>query len=339
MKTTRSFLQGKNVLITGGTGSLGKVLTKRLLQYAVNNIRIFSRDEAKQYFMSKRFSDSRLKFQIGDIRNLNDVVQALQDIDIVFNTAALKQVPNCEYAPWQAVQTNVLGAENVVTAISNFHIPVQVVVGISTDKAAKPVNTMGMSKAIQERVFIHANLRCADTRFVCTRYGNVLASRGSLIPLFHQLISENKPLGVTSSKMTRFLMNLEEAADLILYAMTNALPGETVIPKVYSGYIIDIAKLFEERSNSKVLITGLRPGEKNHEILIGEEEASRTIIENDKFIIQPMLEELQKRTGAILYTESEFSSADRLIDINTLRDRLFAEELLPGQCTLEKFNI
>lgn len=331
-------LEGKRVLITGGTGSLGKVLTSRLLKENLESLRIMSRDEAKQYFMGKKLNDPRVQFQVGDVRNLSDVVQALQGIDIVFNTAALKQVPSCEYGPYQAVQTNITGAENIVNAISMFKLPVDTVVGISTDKACKPVNVMGMTKALQERIFIHGNLRCSGTRFVCARYGNILASRGSLIPLFHQFIADKKPLTVTSTEMTRFLLNLDEAVDLILLAMHEAYPGEIYIPRVASGRIVDIAEVFSQDSGLPVEITGIRPGEKLHEILVSEEEAFRTLDGGKTFMIQPQIDGFTKRTGLPAYDFPEYSSSMFLMNKNEIRARLDKEQLLPGQFDPERFK-
>ncbi len=212
---TGTFLEGKRIVITGGTGSLGRRLTTRILsgeRGTPQSVIIFSRDEARQHQMRLDFlhhgaatdevifrnSENALEFRIGDVRNRDSVASVLRDADIVFNAAAMKQVPTCEYFPYEAVRTNVEGAENIVWAIESHDLPVEVVVGISTDKACKPVNVMGMTKAIQERVFIQGNMRCKGTRFVAVRYGNVLASRGSVIPLFHDQIRRGGPVTVTT---------------------------------------------------------------------------------------------------------------------------------------------
>src|SRR5438105_11920620 len=241
-------LDGKRVLITGGTGSLGKVLLRRLLGGGAGDpakIIVLSRDEAKQHAIRVEYqrrssptdeviydnSSKKLQFRIGDIRDFHSVASALREADVVFNAAALKQVPTCEYFPFEAVQTNVGGAENIVRAIQELRLPVQVVVGVSTDKACKPVNAMGMTKALQERIFVQANMRCQSTRFVCVRYGNVLASRGSVIPLFHEQIRQGGPVTITTRDMTRFLLSLEQAADTVFGALIDALHGETYVPR------------------------------------------------------------------------------------------------------------
>src|SRR5882762_11085485 len=252
-------LEGKRILVTGGTGSLGQVLVHRLLGGEMGQPReiiVFSRDEAKQHDMRLRYkqkptateeiiyhnSRELLSFRIGDVRDSHSVESVLRNVDIVFNAAALKQVPTCEYFPFEAVRTNIEGAENIVRAIQQSGLPVQTVVGISTDKACKPINAMGMTKAIQERVFIQANLRYPGTCFVCVRYGNVLASRGSVIPLFLDQIRNGGPVTITTAKMTRFLLSLDNAVDTIFAAVQGASPGETYIPRVPSARITDIAK-------------------------------------------------------------------------------------------------
>src|SRR3972149_12219877 len=228
-----SYFDNKVVLITGGTGSLGKVLTKRLLSGSdglPKKIIIFSRDEAKQHFMRVEYQKkaknptdeviynnfrSLLEFRIGDVRDFHSIASALRGVDIVINAAALKQVPSCEYFPHEAVQTNIGGPENILRAISEHNLPVDTVVGVSTDKACKPINVMGMTKALQERIFISGNITYPKTRFVCVRYGNVLASRGSVIPLFHEQIKNGGPVTITTKEMTRFLLPLNRAVDTV----------------------------------------------------------------------------------------------------------------------------
>ena len=198
-------------------------------------------------------------------------------MDIVFNAAALKQVPTCEYFPYEAVQTNIAGAENIVRAIRDLTLPVETVVGISTDKAVKPVNVMGMTKSIQERILMCANLAAPKTRFIVVRYGNVLASRGSVVPPFHEQIRNGGPVTITHRDMTRFLLSLEEAVDLIFAAVRKARPGETFIPRIPSARMIDVAAALIGDRRIDTVVTGIRPGEKLHEILVSEEESHRTV--------------------------------------------------------------
>jgi FlaA1/EpsC-like NDP-sugar epimerase len=323
-------LDNKKILITGGTGSLGKILTKRLLSGEMGKpqkIIIFSRDEAKQHYMRCSYLNKMnatddityklfkeiLSFQIGDIRDFHSVATALREADVVFNTAALKQVPACEYAPEQAVKTNILGVENIVTAIKEYDLPVNTVIGISTDKACKPVNVMGMTKAIQERVFISGNLKCPKTRFICVRYGNVLASRGSVIPLFHEQIRNGGPVTITTKNMTRFLLTLNQAVDTVFAAFKEAQRGEIYIPNVKSCKVIDIANALIGKRKIRKEITGIRPGEKIHEILVSEEETHRTIKRGSYYVILSNLPELRKNNDVKRPMEKEFSSAHNLM--------------------------
>jgi FlaA1/EpsC-like NDP-sugar epimerase len=322
-------LANKSIVVTGGTGSLGKVLVRRLLSGEMGlpqKITVFSRDEAKQndmrlaYLHRKVATDEviyhnfeqLLQFRIGDVRDLHSVSTVLRDADVVFNAAALKQVPSCEYFPYEAVQTNIVGAENIVRAIREHALPVETVVGVSTDKACKPVNVMGMTKAIQERIFVRANLDSVKTRFICVRYGNVLASRGSVIPLFHEQISHGGPVTITTAEMTRFLLSLEQAVDTIFAALRDANAGETYIPRVPSARVVDIAEVLIGARPIETKITGIRPGEKVHEILVSEEEAHRTTDRGDYYTIMPMLPELvtAKMKSPL---EKEYSSNDLLM--------------------------
>ena len=312
--TKDSMLTGKNIVVTGGTGSLGKVLVRRLLSGEMGlpkQITVFSRDEAKQHTMRLAYEHRRvatdeiiyhnfdrlLQFQIGDVRDPHSVAAVLRRADVVFNAAALKQVPSCEYFPFEAVQTNIIGAENIIRVVRENRLPVETVVGISTDKACKPVNVMGMTKAVQERLFVRANLDSNGTRFICVRYGNVLASRGSVIPLFHEQIRRGGPVTITTTDMTRFLLSLEQAVDTIFAAVREARRGETYIPRVPSARVTDLAAALLEGRAIEIKMTGIRPGEKVHEILVSEEEAYRTIERGDYYVIQAMLPEL--RSGRI----------------------------------------
>jgi FlaA1/EpsC-like NDP-sugar epimerase len=323
-------LTEKTILVTGGTGSLGKVLVRRLLSSELGTPRkiiVFSRDEAKQHEMRMSYMNKRaatdeiifrnfqrtLDFRIGDVRDFHSVAEALRGIDVVFNAAALKQVPTCEYFPYQAVMTNIGGPENIVRAIQELNLPVQTVVGVSTDKACKPVNVMGMTKSLQERILIQANMRCPQTRFICVRYGNVLASRGSVIPLFHDQIRNGGPVTITTSDMTRFLLSLDQAVDTIFAAYKDANPGETYIPRVPSARVIDLASALIGDRPIQTVITGIRPGEKLHEILISEEECHRSVDRGSYYAILPMLPELNDGKEYIPALQAEFSSADSVM--------------------------
>jgi FlaA1/EpsC-like NDP-sugar epimerase len=340
-------LTGKRVLVTGGTGSLGKVLVRRLLSGEMGvpkQITVFSRDEAKQHSMRLAFEQLRiatdeviyhnfervLQFRIGDVRDPHSVTTALKDADVVFNAAALKQVPSCEYFPYEAVQTNITGAENIIRAIRESRIPVKTVVGVSTDKACKPVNVMGMTKAIQERLFVRANLDAEDTRFIGVRYGNVLASRGSVIPLFHEQIRLGRPITITTSDMTRFLLSLEQAVDTIFVALRDAARGEIYIPRVPSARVVDVAAALIADRKIETVITGIRPGEKIHEILISEEEAHRTVERGDYYVIQPMLPELLPAEKVDNPIGREYSSADNVMSRAQVTELLQRHKLMVG---------
>jgi FlaA1/EpsC-like NDP-sugar epimerase len=349
-------LDNKRILITGGTGSLGKVLVQRLLTGEMGipkKVIVFSRDEAKQHFMRVEYMHKRavtdeviyrkidqiLDFRIGDVRDFHSVSSALQDVDVVFNAAALKQVPTCEYYPYQAVMTNISGPENIVRAIEEQHLPIETVVGISTDKACKPVNVMGMTKAIQERVFIQGNQRCLNTRFICVRYGNVLASRGSVIPLFHEQINNGGPVTITSIDMTRFLLSLNQAVDTIFAAIHSAKRGETYIPRVPSARVIDVAKALIGDRKIEITFTGVRPGEKMHEILISEEECHRTVDRGAFYAITPMLPELSSGEQIKPCLTDEYSSASVLMSYLQVVELLHKEELMIGQTLFRNTEI
>ncbi|GIW79185.1 MAG: polysaccharide biosynthesis protein [Gemmatales bacterium] len=323
-------LTGKTIVVTGGTGSLGKVLVRRLLAGEMGQpkkIIVFSRDEAKQHAM--RLSYQRLKaatdeviyrnfqnlleFRIGDVRDFHSVAGAIKGADVVFNAAALKQVPACEYFPYQAVQTNIVGPKNIVRAIEEHKLPVEILVGVSTDKACKPVNVMGMTKAIQERIFLRANLDCPNTRIICVRYGNVLASRGSVVPLFHEQIRQGGPVTITTPEMTRFLLSLEDAVNTIFAAVKHAKRGETYIPRVPSARVVDIADVLIGNRRIETKIVGIRPGEKVHEILVSEEEASRTVERGNYYAIKPILPELKDDSAEGPALTTEYSSADNVM--------------------------
>ena len=334
-------LEGKRILVTGGTGSLGQTLVKRLLTGEMGRpetITVYSRDEAKQHYMRLEYlhrdtatddviyenSQNMLRFRIGDVRDYPALMAATRDADIVFHAAALKQVPSCEYFPFEAVQTNIIGAANVARAVRENNLTVEKVVGISTDKACKPINVMGMTKALQERVLIEANRDCPNTSFMCVRYGNVIASRGSIVPLFVEQVKNNQPLTVTLPEMTRFLLSLDRAVDTVFAAITTGRPGQTFVPKVPAAKIVDLAKAVMGNKDLPINFTGIRPGEKVHEIMVSEEECFRTIESGDYYVIQPVLPELREEQEFTPALTSEYSSKDENISIEQLRELLIS---------------
>jgi len=265
---------GKTLLITGGTGSFGNAVLNRFLDTDIAEIRVFSRDEKKQEDMRIQLANEKVKFYIGDVRDYNSIRGAMSGVDYVFQAAALKQVPSCEFYPFEAVKTNIIGVENVCNAA--VECGVSRLIALSTDKAVYPINAMGMSKALMEKIVI-AKGRLTDpdkTRFCCTRYGNVMASRGSVIPLFVKQINAGNPLTVTDPNMTRFLMSLEDSVDLVLYAFEHGNQGDTFVQKAPASTIADLAQalvdLFE--ADSEVKIIGTRHGEKLYESLLTREE-------------------------------------------------------------------
>jgi len=269
----------KVLLITGGTGSFGNAVLKRFLNTDVKEIRIFSRDEKKQDDMRKHYQHPKIKFFIGDVRDIQSIHNAMYDVDFVFHAAALKQVPSCEFFPLEAVKTNILGTDNVLTAA--IQASVKKIICLSTDKAAYPVNAMGISKAMMEKTFIaKSRMVHSDKTLICgTRYGNVMASRGSVIPLFIEQIKAGKPLTITDPKMTRFMMSLDEAVELVLYAFSHADNGDIMVQKSPAAYIGDLAQALLEIFQAQNLIQtiGTRHGEKIYEVLLTKEEAAKAI--------------------------------------------------------------
>ena len=263
----------KVLLITGGTGSFGNAVLKRFLNTDIGEIRIFSRDEKKQDDMRKKYNNDKLKFYIGDVRNKESVETVMRGVDYIFHAAALKQVPSCEFYPMEAVRTNVEGTNNVLNAAVKYGV--KRIVCLSTDKAAYPINAMGISKAMMEKV-IRAKARevkDSGTVISCTRYGNVMCSRGSVIPLFIDQIRAGKPITITDPNMTRFLMNLDEAVDLVLFAFENAKPGDLFIQKADASTIEDLAKGVQKLfGDTGIHIIGTRHGEKLYETLMTREE-------------------------------------------------------------------
>lgn len=267
-----SIFEGKTLMITGGTGSFGNAVLKRFLDTDIKEIRVFSRDEKKQDDMRKFYNNSKIKFYIGDVRDIRSVQDAIFGVDYIFSAAALKQVPSCEFFPMEAVRTNVIGTDNVLTAA--IQAGVQKVICLSTDKAAYPINAMGISKAMMERVFV-AKSRTTESTVICgTRYGNVMCSRGSVIPLFIDQIKEGKPITVTDPEMTRFLMSLDEAVDLVMFAFEHAQPGDIMVQKAPACTIGTLAQAIRELFHDKneIHYIGTRHGEKKSETLLTKEE-------------------------------------------------------------------
>ncbi len=267
--------KNKILLITGGTGSFGNAVVKRFLSTDIKEIRIFSRDEKKQDDMRKRYQNTKLKFYLGDVRDFSSIADVMRDVDFVFHAAALKQVPSCEFYPMQALKTNVLGAENVLNTAINSNV--KKIILLSTDKAVYPINAMGVSKAMMERVAVakSRNVLNQNITIACTRYGNVMASRGSVIPLFIDQIKNDKPITITDPKMTRFMMSLDEAVELVLFAFQNAKSGDIFVQKSPASNVELLAKTLVNmlnKPNHKIETIGTRHGEKLYETLLTREE-------------------------------------------------------------------
>jgi len=330
------------ILIIGGTGSLGNKLVDRIMTGSfgeIDKIIIFSRDENKHHHMKIDWKNKLenthdiffgnykevLDFRIGDIRNKSSLITSIKEADIIINAAALKHVPICEYFPYEAVHTNIIGAQNIVEIIKENDLEDKIICDVSTDKACKPVNTYGMTKAIQERIILEANCS-TKCNFICVRYGNVMASRGSVIPLFQDLIKKGLPVSITDSKMTRFMMSLDDAVDTIFNAIFKGNRGETYIPIVPSAYMIDLAEIMIGDKGNNIEYTGIRPGEKMHEILISEEEINRTYKNGNYFVIQSILPELfNDNRKDYNFNYNEYSSKDNIISKNELKELLIKE--------------
>ena len=284
---------GSTLLITGGTGSFGNAVLKRFLNSQLKEIRIFSRDEKKQDDMRKKYDDSKLKFYIGDVRDYESVNSSMRDVDYVFHSAALKQVPSCEFHPLQATKTNVLGTENVLEAAINNNV--KSVICLSTDKAVYPINSMGISKALMEKVAIAKSRISSNTKICVTRYGNVMASRGSVIPLFVNQIRQGKPLTLTNPEMTRFMMTLDDAVDLVLYAFENGNSGDTFVQKAPAATVEVLAealKVLLNKPNHPIGVIGTRHGEKLYEALLSVEEMALAEDMGNYYRIPPDLRDL-----------------------------------------------
>ncbi len=264
--------KNKILLITGGTGSFGNAVLAKFIHTDIKEIRIFSRDEKKQHDMRVKYKNKKIKFFIGDVRDSKSIVSAIKGVDYIFHAAALKQVPSCEFHPIQAVKTNILGTENVLDLAISYGV--KKVICLSTDKAVYPINAMGVSKAMMEKVFVAKSRLSNDTIILGTRYGNVMASRGSVIPLFYDQIMSSKPITITEPSMTRFLMTLDNAVDLVMYAFKNGRPGDIFVQKSPSTTIIELAETMKKiyKSKSKIKNIGIRHSEKLHETLLSKEE-------------------------------------------------------------------
>ena len=330
---------GKTLLITGGTGSFGNAVLKRFLDTDIKEIRIFSRDEKKQDDMRHLYHNDKIKYHNGDVRDLASIKNAMYGVDYVFQAAALKQVPSCEFFPMEAVKTNVFGTDNVLTAC--IEAGVKKVICLSTDKAAYPINAMGTSKAMMEKVFVAKSRTVApDRTMICgTRYGNVMCSRGSVIPLFIEQIKAGKPLTVTEPKMTRFIMSLEEAVDLVLFAFENAQSGDILVQKAPACTIEVLAQAVKElfHADNPVKVIGIRHGEKMYETLLTKEECARATdlgnfyrvpcdkrdLNYDKYFVQGDTEQVK-------LTEFNSDNTTRL-DVEQVKEKLLSLEYIRSE--------
>lgn len=336
----------KILLITGGTGSFGNAVLRRFLNTDIKEIRIFSRDEKKQDDMRKAYSNSKLKFYIGDVRDKNSITDAMRGVDYVFHAAALKQVPSCEFYPMQAVKTNVIGTENVLnTAIE---AGVERVVCLSTDKAAYPINAMGISKAMMEKVAIAKgrNLTEDQTTICVTRYGNVMASRGSVIPLFIDQINSGHPITITDPNMTRFMMSLDQAVDLVLFAFNNGESGDLFVQKSPAATIEVLAKALKNLLNKpehEVRTIGTRHGEKVYEVLMTKEESSKSIDMGDYFRVPADDRDLNYNKffeeGDTVITEAEEYNSHNTYRLNEEEMRQMLVDLHEIQDSLREFSV
>lgn len=326
--------KSKTLLITGGTGTFGTAVLERFLNTDIGEIRIFSRDEKKQDDMRHKYKSDKIKYYIGDVRDIASVKNALYGVDFVFQAAALKQVPSCEFFPMEAVRTNIIGTDNVLTAC--IEIGVKKVICLSTDKAAYPINAMGISKAMMEKVFI-AKSRTVDPEktLICgTRYGNVMASRGSVIPLFVEQIKNGLPLTVTDPNMTRFLMSIDQAVDLVMFAFQNAKAGDIMVQKSPACTIGDLAQAVKELFNAdnEIKIIGTRHGEKRFETLLTREERS-VAIDMESFFRVPADTRYLNYDKYFVVGSKELSEAEEYNSNNT--ERLDVEQIKEKLLTLK----
>jgi len=312
--------KNKILLITGGTGSFGNAVLRRFLSLDIKEIRIFSRDEKKQDDMRRKYADDRLKFYIGDVRDYDSIMNAIRGVDYIFHSAALKQVPSCEFHPIEAVKTNVIGTENVLTAAINANV--KRVICLSTDKAVYPINAMGISKAMMEKVIVAKSRQGGESTVICgTRYGNVMASRGSVIPLFVELIHENKELTLTDPNMTRFMMTLDDAVDLVLFAFNNGKPGDIFVQKAPAATVGVMTQALCElmgKLDYPTRVIGTRHGEKKYESLLSREEMACAIDMGGYYRIPPDLRDLNYAKYVDL-GEENITNSDEYNSDNTER--------------------
>lgn len=283
----------KTLLITGGTGSFGNTVLDRFAKSDIGEIRILSRDEKKQDDMRKKYKNPKIKFYIGDVRDYQSILNATRGVDYIYHAAALKQVPSCEFYPIEAVKTNILGTDNVLEAAINCNV--RKVICLSTDKAVYPINSMGLSKALMEKVAVSKSRATSETIICSTRYGNVMASRGSVIPLFIDQILNGKPITITDPEMTRFMMSLDDAVNLVLYAFENGKPGEIYVQKSPAstiGTLAEAVKSIFKNENHPINIIGTRHGEKRYEVLVNQEEMANAIDLGNYYCITPDLRDL-----------------------------------------------
>ena len=324
-------LSGATILITGGTGSFGNRVAARLLAESPREIRILSRDEKKQWEMRQEFPDFR--YIIADVREPDALYRALQGVDVVFHAAALKQVPSCENYPWEAFRTNTQGSQNVCEMA--LRSGTRMVVALSTDKAVKPVNAMGMSKAMMEKIVCAQNQFAGQTTFCCVRYGNVMGSRGSVIPLFQRMIEQGLPLPLTVPHMTRFLMTLDKSVDLVLHAMTSAVGGEIFVRKAPACTVLDLARAMVRKysrlgEGHPLETVGIRPGEKIHEVLVNEYEMSRASEDPTFFTVHPEYRaraDVGRREPGEEYTSERAERVSSFEAISSLLDQMGRVEL------------
>lgn len=341
----------KTLLITGGTGSFGNVVLERFLDTDIKEIRIFSRDEKKQDDMRRLYQNDKIKFYVGDVRDLGSLRNAMHDVDYIFHAAALKQVPSCEFFPIEAVKTNVIGTENTLTAA--IEAGVKKVICLSTDKAAYPVNAMGISKALMEKMFIaKSRTISSDRTLICgTRYGNVMASRGSVIPLFIEQIKSGKSLTITDNRMTRFIMSLDEAVELVLYAFENAESGDIMVQKSPSCYIGDLAQALTElfEVENEINVIGTRHGEKLYEVLLTKEEAAKSIDMGDFYRVPADNRDLnyekylEEGSPKISLTDEYNSNNTIILSVEEIKERLLTldeikEELINWKASQNQKN-